>query len=76
MGKRSAEFLLEWQKEAGGERKRREPQRRDWLESFVATDRNIANLEEGVRRKTGNQQPNADGDRAFGQGSALTRCGS
>ena len=59
------EFLLEWQEEPWGERKRGEPHRDDRFELLLAPERDLADLEEGVGGDTGDQQRKPDRQRAF-----------
>jgi hypothetical protein len=73
MGQGSAELLLQRQEEPRREGEGGEPHRGDRFEGFGATDRDVADLEEGVRGDAGDEQRETDRQGALRQWRGCSR---
>ena len=73
VGDGAAQLLFERQEQPGRQRERGEPERRQRGELVGATDGDGADLEECIGGDAGDQQRDADGNGALGQGRARWR---
>jgi hypothetical protein len=68
VGKGPANFLLDWHEETWYQSKCGEPQCNNRLE-VLFTKSDLADFEERIRRESGDEQTNSDGNGSFGKGS-------